>query len=279
MQYLEEEKQCRVAAERFKAAFDSIDNAVILKSQKNAFGLKIKYPLLIVLCLLAVAAVFVVQFALSLFDAMYIVCEVIIAAAMLFFSALLARTWAATVKNARLAEKITYYRGKETFLVTEITGGGHKIEWADASLYVKGDVFELIESPTKEYTPYFYKKIHGHSRGYRLLNSDTVVKAFFDGATVVSDEGGTVELSNGFRFCIEFDKLKYIEIVGFYDECYENNFPLLTVTPQSRSYTFRYDFTAVNVPNFRLILPDRAAECAKLFFAELPPDKNIIINS
>ena len=280
MQYLEEEKGCREAAGKFAAAFDGVNNAVIMKSQVNGFGLKVKYPLLITLCLLAVAAVFVLMFSLRLFDVMFIVCVVIITAVMLFFATLLVRTWLITIKNSKLAEKITYYRGKNVWLVAEITGGGRKIEWDGISFYIKGDDFELVESPTKQYNPYFYKKLHGHSRGHKLLKSETIVKAFFDGATVLSDDGNIVCMSSGFKFCVEHGTLKYFEIEGFYDECYENNFPLLSIKPQSRSYVFRYDFTAVNVPNFRLILPDRSVECAKLFFTEIPrDDKNIFINS
>lgn len=279
MQYLDDQKALSDAAERFRAAFGGIENAVVLKSQKNAFGLYVKYPLLIFLCAAVVAAVFIVQFVFSYFDAMYIVCEVVLTAGLAFVIILLVRTWLVVIKNAGLAEEITYYNGEVKCLVTTVSGGGKKIEWEDASLYINGDSFELIESKTKKYNPIFYKKIHGHSRGYKFFNCDALVSTFFgDNATVLSDDGRAVELSSGFKFGIEYGVLKYIELTGFYDECYENNFPILSISAQSKSYTFRYEFTQVNVPNFRLILPDRTKECAKLFFAELPEDKNIFPN-
>lgn len=290
MQYIDDEKRAREAAEKFAAAFNKIENAAVYKSQKNTFGLYVKFPLFMFLLALLLTAVIILQVMLSLYDPIYIVCEVVIFVSSVFLYVVFIRTWLLTIKNAKLAEKITYYNGKKKCMVTEITGGGSKIEWADASLYMKGDDFELIESDKKEYNRFFYKKLHGHSRGFRLFDAETIVKAFFDGATVIpSDDtvvndadknnGEVIRLSSGFSYCIEYGSLKYFEIDGFYDECYENNFPIMSIKPQSKSYVFRYDFTAINTPNFRLVLPDRAAEGAKLFFVNLPDDNNIVVNS
>lgn len=280
MQYLEDEKKLQEISSRFRAVFGSVNNSVVLKSQKNTFGLYVKFPLFIGLLLALAAAVYIIQFALESFDALYIVCEVILTLGIAFVIVLMTRTWIKTIKNAKQAEEITYYKTADSrFLVTKIAGGGNKFEWADASLFISGDDFELIESKTKKYNPLFYKKLHGHSRGYRFFDVDFLVSTFFEGMTVLSDENGVVTLSSGFKFAIEYDVLKYVEVEGFYDECYENNFPLLSILPQSKSYVFKYEFTSVNVPNFRLILPDRTNEGAKLFFLELPEDKNIIIRS
>lgn len=277
-QYLKEEEAAAEAAKRFTAAFGGIKNAVVRKSQKNMFGLYVKYPLFVALCLGAIAAVFILQFAFSLFDAMYIVCEIILAAGLVFVSAVLLRTWAVVIRNATLAEEIVYYNGGVKCMVTSVSGGGKKVEWEDASLYLHNDDFELIESKTKQYNPLFYKKIHGHSRGFAFFDAGALVSTFFDGANVVSDNNGETVMSTGFKFKTEYGVLKYIEVTGFYDECYENNFPIMTISAQSKSYTFRYEFSDVNVPNFRLILPDRTKEGAKLFFLTLPADKNIYIN-
>ena len=278
MEYLEEEKKCREAAERFTAAFSKVENAIVFKSQSNYFGVKIKYPLLLSLCVLLVTVIFVFQFTFELYDFMFIICEVVTVGAMVFFFVLIVKTWFLTMKNAKIAEKMIYYNGDKKCLVTEITDGGTKIEWNGASLYMSGDDFELIESKDKKYYPYFYKRIHGHSRGFRLFNPDNIIGMFFNGATVLSDENGKTVMSSGFTFTIEYDSLKEFEIIGFYDECYENNFPVMSISTQSKNYVFKYEFAAVNVPNFRLILPERSKECAKLFFLELPKDRNIFPN-
>ena len=136
--YEQAERELSEAREAFSSAFGGTENAVVIKSQRNDFALRFKYPLLMLVCAVIVAAVVVIQVVFRQFDALYIVCECIICLAMAACIVLFAITWHITRRNARAAEAITYYSPEpgKRFLYTEIAGGGEKIEWADACLYL-----------------------------------------------------------------------------------------------------------------------------------------------
>lgn len=278
--YTDIEKELAAARDEFSGAFNAVENAVIVKSQSNKFALRFKYPLLIALCLLIVAAIVVFQVIWKQYDVIYFVCEGIIGVAFAAFIVLLSVTWHYTVKNSKCVERITYYKGGEKgvkCLYTEITGGGQKAEWEQARFYFKGNEAELFEGNGKIYNPFLYKKIRGHSRGYALLDSDALLQTFFNGSEVVSSENGTTVLSSGFSFTVENGVLKNFTIEGMYNECYENNFPLYAPLSVSRYYTFRYEFTRVNVPNFRLHLPDVTSQACEFYFVQPPEDDHIVV--
>ncbi len=278
--YSEIEKELACARDEFKAAFDGVENAVITKSQVNKFALRFKYPLMIALCLFIVAAVVVFQVIWKQYDVVYFVCEGIIGVAFAALIVLLSITWHYTVKNAKCAERMTYYKGGDKgvkCVYTEITGGGQKVEWEQARFYFKANEAELFEGNGKIYNPYLYKKIRGHSRGYALLDSDFILQVFFNGCEVISSVDGTTALSSGFSYTAKNGKLIGFVIEGMYDECYENNFPLFAPFSVSRSYTFRYDFSQVNVPNFRLYLPDITRQACEFYFVQPPEDSRIVV--
>lgn len=278
--YSEIEKELAAAREEFKAAFDGVENAVIKKSQVNKFALRFKYPLLIALCLVIVAAVIVFQVIWKQYDVVYFVSEAVIGVAFAAFIVLLSVTWRYTIKNAKCAERIAYYKGGEKgvkCLYTEITGGGQKVEWEQARFYFKGNEAELFEGNGKIYNPYLYKKIRGHSRGYALLDSDALLQTFFNGSEVLSSANGTTTLSSGFTYTLKNGQLKSFTIEGMYDECYENNFPLIAPLSLSRFYVFRYEFSQINVPNFRLRLPDITRRACEFYFVQPPEDDRIVV--
>lgn len=277
MEYFDEQKKLDEVAEMFSNAFCSIENASIVKSQKNSFSSYVKFPLVIGLAVLLVVLMYVIQFAFSFFDAMYVICEVILTVGVAFAVVVLIRTWRRELANAVWTEKIQYYNGKSRLQVTEVANGGRKIEWNRGSLYIEADDFELIEGAGKEYKPYYYKKMHGHSRGYSVTDIDWLLSVYFNGASVVSNENGIVQLSTGFEFCIEYGMLKYFVINGFYHECYENNFPIMSFMSMSKRYAFRYEFSAINVPQYKLILPERTSVGAEIYNLELPNDENVLI--
>ena len=111
--YTDIEKELAAARDEFSGAFNAVENAVIVKSQSNKFALRFKYPLLIALCLLIVAAIVVFQVIWKQYDVIYFVCEGIIGVAFAAFIVLLSVTWHYTVKNSKCAERITYYKGGE----------------------------------------------------------------------------------------------------------------------------------------------------------------------
>ena len=278
--YEQAERELSEAREAFSSAFGGTENAAVIKSQRNDFALRFKYPLLMLVCAVIVAAVVVIQVVFKQFDALYIVCECIICLAMAACIVLFAITWYITRRNARAAEAITYYSPEpgKRFLYTEIAGGGEKIEWADACLYLRGDAAELFEGNGKQYSPFLYKKVRGHSRGYALFDLGNILGNFMDGCDVISHEGNVWRLSSGFSFAVAEDgTLAYFEIKGMYDECYENNFPLYAPFSVSRSYVFTYRFTAVNAPNFRMHLPDITRTACDFYFVPPPDDPRIVV--
>lgn len=278
--YEQAEKELEGARKAFKDAFDSIRNAKITKSQRNEFAMRFKYPLSMAVCAAVIAAIVVIQVVFAQYDWLYIVCEAVICVAMVSAIVILSVTWFYTRRNAKAAERITYYSPEEgvRYLYTAITGGGEKVEWADASLYLRGNEAELFEGNGKEYNPYLYKKIRGHSRGYVFLSSENLLGNFFSGYEVLSREGGAWKLSSGFSFKLGEDgRLLEMEIKGMYNECYENNFPLVALFPVSRSYTFTYKFSEVNVPNFRMYLPEVTRTACEFYFIPPPQDKGIVV--
>ena len=278
--YLEIEARLTEAKKRFSDAFDAVENARIIKTQRNDFALRCKFPLLMLLCLVGIAAVIVFQILLEQFDAMYIVCECIIIVALTAFFVLLAVSWSINLKNAKCAEIIEYYNGKTKCLTSEVTGGGRKVEWSEARFYFsrKGEA-ELFEGGAKTYSPFAYKKIRGHSRNYVLLSSAAIVANFFEGAEVLGDADGVVSLSSGFRFRATDGVLAWFEIQGMYSECYENNFPIYAPLSASSSYLFRYEFDSVNRKNYKIILPEITRDACKYYFLRLPSDAdgNVLI--
>lgn len=273
--YLDIEKSISEAKRRFTDAFLGIRNARIKKTQRNDFALRFKYPLLILLCVVCMAAVIVFQVMWQQTDWLYIVCESVIGVGLVAFIVLLSVSWRYTVMNARRAETIEYYNGKIRCVSSVVAGGGRKAEWEEARFFFtpKGE-FELFEGGQKTYSPFVFKKFRGHSRNYVLLDAEAIVANFFEGAEVVSDDGRNVALSSGFRFCVEDGVLRYFEIEGMYSECYENNFPIYAPFTVSSSYVFRYEFEQIDRPNFRLILPEITREACKMYFLELPSDKD-----
>ncbi len=266
------------ARERFLAAWSEIKNARIKKTQYSGFGLKAKYPLLMALCAVVIAGLLVPQFILKMYDVWYIVCEVIIILAMCGAIWLLAISWKYTIMNAKCSETIEYYNGGIKCVMSEIAGGGRKVEWEKARFYFVGeDKAELFDGGAKQYRPFVYKKIRGHSRNYVLLDGETIAVNFIDGARVKSEENGVTELDNGFRFETQGTTLKWFEIKGMYSECYENNFPIYAPLTTGRSYIFRYEFETVNRENYTMLLPQITRLAAEYYFTELPKDPNILI--
>lgn len=276
--YIEIENTLKAERDRFVDAWGRISNARIRKTQTNGFGLKAKYPLLIALCILVIAAVLVVQFVFAQYDVWYIVCECIILLSMCAAVVLLSISWNVTLKNAKLAETIEYYNGSIKCVTSEISGGGKKVEWEQARFYFLGeDRAELFDGGEKVYQPFVYKKMRGHSRNYVLLDGETLAANFIDGATVVKQEGGVTELNNGFRYKITDGNLEWFEIKGMYSECYENNFPIYAPLTTSKSYVFRYEFEEINRKNYHMILPEITRYAAEFYFVDLPKDDNILI--
>ena len=278
--YLEIEQRLDAAKERFSSAFDAVKNARIVKTQRNNFALRCKFPLLMLLCVVGIVAVLVFQLMFRQFDALYIVCECIIIVALTAFFVLLAISWSINLKNAKCAEVIEYYNGKTKCLMSEITGGGRKVEWSEARFFFsKKDEAELFEGGAKTYSPFSYKKIRGHSRNFVLLSSEAIVSNFFVGAEVIGEEDGIVALSSGFRFCEKDGALAWFEIQGMYSECYENNFPIYAPLSASPSYLFRYEFNSINRKNYKMILPEITRDACKYYFLRLPSDadENVLI--
>lgn len=275
--YAEIEARLNAAKSRFSEAWESVENARIVKTQRNGFALRFKYPLLISFCLLVIAAVFVVQFVFAQFDALYIVCECIIVLAMAVGIFVLSVSWFWNVRNAKCAEVIDYLRSEPKCVVSEIAGGGMKVEWEEARFYFRGDQAELFEGGVKEYRPFVYKKMRGHSRNYALLDLEALTANFFDGATVVSEENDTTALSSGFRFHLSDGKLDWFEIEGMYSECYENNLPIFALFGASKSYVFRYAFTELNRKHYRMVLPDIVRDACKYYFLEEPRGEGVVI--
>lgn len=278
--YVEIEQQLADAKTRFKTAFDGVENARIVKTQRNNFALRFKFSLLMLLCLVGIAAVIIFQILLNQFDVLYIVCECIIITALTAFFVLLAVSWRLNLRNAKCAEIIEYYNGKTKCIYSEIAGGSFKVEWADARFFFtpKGDA-ELFEGGSKTYSPFSYKKIRGHSRNYVLLDADAIIANFFEGAEVLDDADGVVTLSGGFRFKTVGDTIEWFEIIGMYSECYENNFPIWAPLSASGAYTFRYEFTSVNRRNYKIILPEITRDACKYYFLRSPADAddNVLI--
>ena len=278
--YDEAEKALGEARAAFADAFGRVKNAKIIKSQRNDFAMRLKYPLLILACLAIAAAVVVMQVVFSQYDALYIVCECVICLAMAATIVLLSITWHITRLNARAAETITYYVGENgsPILYTEITKGGCKVEWKDACLYFRGDAAELFEGNGKQYDPFLYKKVRGHSRGYALLDCGNLTETFFKGCEVTEAEGGKYRLSSGFSFEVAADgTLSRFAIDGMYNECYENNFPLYAIFSVSRRYLFSYEFTEVNAPNFRMHLPEITRTACEFYFVDPPEDPKVVV--
>ena len=280
--YIEIEKSLTEAKTRFSDAFDGIRNARIIKTQRSEFGLKFKYPLLILLCLICMAALVVFQVLLRQTDWLYIVCESVIGVGLVIFICLLAVSWRYTILNARCAEVIEYYNGKIKLVTSTVAGGGRKVEWEEARFFfTPKNEFELFEGGQKTYSPFLFKKIRGHSRNYVLLDSAAIMANFFEGAEVTSDDGVNVALSSGFRFGIREGVLEYMEIEGMYSECYENNFPVYAPFTVSPSYVFRYDFTLIDRENYRPVLPEITREACRMYFLDLPSakDDNILVEN
>lgn len=276
--YIDIENSIKEVRSRFVSAWEGISNARIKKTQRNGFGLKAKYPILIALCVLAIAAVLVVQFVFAQYDVWYIVPECIILLAMSVAVVLLAISWNITLKNAKRAETIEYYNGNIKCVTSEIAGGGKKVEWENARFYFLGaDKAELFDGGSKVYQPFVYKKMRGHSRNYALLDGETLAVNFIDGAEVIKQDGGVTELNNGFKFKITDGKLEWFEIKGMYSECYENNFPIYAPFTTSRYYVFRYEFEEINRKNYHMILPEITRYAAEFYFVDLPKDDNILI--
>lgn len=278
--YLDIEQRLGEAKAEFRAAFDAVENARIKKTQRSDFALRFKFPLLMLLCLVGIGAVVIFQIVWKQFDALYIVCECIILLALSAFFVLLAISWSINLKNARCTEIIEYYNGKTKCLTSEITGGGQKVEWSEARFYFsrKGQA-ELFEGGSKTYSPFTYKKIRGHARNYVLLSADALIANFFEGAEVLDDTDGVVSLSSGFRYGIRGGIIEWFEIRGMYSECYENNFPLYAPLSASPSYVFRYEFSAVNRKNYKIILPEITRDACKFYFLKLPSeaDANVLV--
>lgn len=280
MEYNDIERTLAEERERFIAAWEKISNARIKKTQRNEFGLKGKYPLLIAASLFVIAAILVVQFVFAQFDVWYIICECIIVLTMSGSVILLSISWRITLKNAKCAEIIEYYAGDIKCVTSEITGGGRKVEWEEARFYFLGDDrAELFDGGAKQYQPFIYKKVRGHSRNYVLLDGKTLAINFIDGAIVTKREGGVTEFNNGFKFKVTDGNLEWFEIKGMYSECYENNFPLYAPLTASRSYVFRYEFEEINRKNYRMILPEIVRAAAEYYFIEPPKDPNILIEN
>lgn len=277
MEYLDDQIKTNKAFADFKTAFTNVENATIIKSQKNSFALYVKYPLILFLLILVVATVYIIQLTVGYYDALYIVCEIVLTIGLTFVSIVLIRTWIRVISNAKVAEEIVYYNKDVRCHVVDVKYAGEKIECENGSLYIEGDDFELIEGEGKEYKAYYYKNMHGHSRGYLATNIEWLEKVFFVGAKVLADDENGVLLSSGFRFKISHNQLSSYTICGFYDECYENNFGIVSFMSQSKSYQFEYKFKEVNSPSFRLMLPVRSREGARLFGLDLPEHRNIII--
>lgn len=277
MQYTDIEQNLAAVTDIFATAFDKVENARIVKSQVNTFGLKLKFPLIVVLSLALIAGIIIMQIAFSQYDVLFIVCEAIIIVALAIIIAVSVPTFIITLKNAACAEVIHYLGGKNRCLLTEVTRGGTKAEWSDASFYFTDKDIELIEGGKKEYQPFLYKKIRGHSRGYALLDSAAIIKNFFEGAEVIYAEDGEYRLSSGFCFKIDYDQLIWFEINGMYSECYEHNFPLYAFMPTSKSYVFRYTFTEVNVANFTIRMPDEIREACAYYFIQPPEIDKVIV--
>ncbi len=278
MDYIEIEEKLSDARTRFADAFGAIKNARIIKKQANNFALRFKYVLLMLLCVAGIADVVVFQVVLRQFDPLYIVCECVIIVALTAFIVLLAISWRINLQNAACCEIIDYYNGGIKCLYSTVAGGGSKVEWEAARFYFtkKGEA-ELFEGGAKEYRPFVYKKIRGHARNYVLLSAEAILANFFDGSEVTSDDGETVTLSSGFSFTVRGGTLVRFEITGMYSECYENNFPLYAPLSASSSYTFTYEFTEVNAPGFRLILPEIVRDACRFYFLTPPSDENIHI--
>lgn len=278
--YEQAEKRLSEAREAFSSAFSGVKSAVVIKSQRNDFAMRLKYPLLMLVCAAIIAAVVTLQIVFSQHDPLYIVCECIICVAMVASMVLFSITWHITRRNAKCAEKITYYSpapGKH-FMYTEVTGGGEKVEWADACLYLRGNDAELFEGGGKQYDPFLYKKVRGHSRGFALFDLANILENFMNGCEVTSCEDGKWRLSSGFGFDIAADgTLSGFYIEGMYNECYENNFPLFAPFSVSRTYTFGYRFTEVNAPNFRMRLPDITRTACDFYFVPPPDDPLIVV--
>ena len=278
--YEQAESELNAAREAFKSAFGGIKNAKVIKSQRNGFALKFKYPLLMLVCAAIVAAVIAIQIVFEQYDPIYIICECIICLAMTISIVMFAITWRITILNAGCAETIVYYAPDDGVkcLYTTVTKGGEKIEWTEACLYLRGNEAELFEGNGKQYDPFLYKKVRGHSRGFALLNCGNLIANFFNGCDVISHDGGKWELSSGFSFFVdENGLLSWFSIDGMYNECYENNFPLYAPFSVSRQYVFTYRFTEVNVPNFRMHLPELTRTACEFYFVNPPEDPRIII--
>ncbi len=278
--YEQAEKELSEAREAFSSAFGDIRNAKITKTQRNDFALKFKYPLCMLVCIAIVAAIVTIQIVFSQYDWLYIVCEAVICLAMAAAVALLAVTWRVTRRNAKLAETITYYSPEPgvRYMHTVINGGGEKVEWAAACLYLRGSEAELFEGNGKEYNPYIYKKVRGHSRGYALFSLDNILGNFFSGCSVISRGENVWKLSSGFTFALGEDgRLLRFTIDGMYNECYENNFPLVALFPVSRRYTFTYTFRDVNDPGFRMYLPENTRAACEFYFVPVPEDAHIVV--
>lgn len=278
--YGQAENELAAAREAFSAAFGGVRNAKIVKSQRNDFAVRFKYPLLMLACAAIVAAVIVIQVVFSQYDPIYIICEAVICIAMAISVVLLAITWRITVLNASCAETITYYSPESgaKCLYTAVTKGGKKVEWAEACLYLRGSDAELFEGNGKEYNPFIYKKVRGHSRGYALLDLGNLLGNFFSGCDVLSSDGKEWKLSSGFAFGIGEDgNLSYFTIDGMYNECYENNFPLYAPFPVSGRYLFTYRFTEVNNPGFRMHLPELTRTACEFYFVPPPDDPHIVV--
>ena len=59
--YEQAERELSEAREAFSSAFGGTENAVVIKSQRNDFALRFKYPLLMLVCAVIVAAGGVLQ--------------------------------------------------------------------------------------------------------------------------------------------------------------------------------------------------------------------------
>lgn len=272
VEIIEEEKKLAEARSRFASLLGSVKNAVIIKSERNGFAVTAKFPLLIFACLLIIASMVTASVVVNPPDAIIITASVAASLGLVFIIALLTRTFFAVRKNARESERLFYQnKGGEATIVTLVRGGGRKAEWKDASLYFAPDgSCEIIESPDVEYKPFLAKNYRGHSRGFRLLQPDFLLKTFFNGCEVLEDKDGRVALSSGFSFSYVGDTLTSFTIEGFFSECYENNFPIGSVLSESKSYKFSYAFTAVNDPGFIQRFPPETKAAAKVFGLSLP---------